>query len=126
MNDSAAVSQDAFGWELILDLYNCNSKKVRSRENIRSFILQLCEILDVKRYGDPWVERFGHGQLKTFGYTVVQIIETSSIVIHFSELYNSVYLEIFSCKQFDPVKITEFCRRFFEAETVKQHLLERK
>ncbi len=126
MNDSASVSQDIYGWELILDLYNCEPTKVHSRENILSFVLQLCETLDVKRFGEPWVEQFGHGQLKTLGYTVVQLIETSSIVIHFSEFYNSVYLEIFSCKQFDHEVITELCQRFFEAETFKQHFLERK
>ncbi len=115
-----------FGWELILDIYQCNPDKVRSRDEIVAFIIQLCsDILHMKLYGKPILERFGHNRPETTGYTVVQLVETSSVVAHFSELKNSVYLEIFSCKPYDPAIVSDFCRHFFEAEVVKESFLER-
>lgn len=127
MTDSTSETHGVFGWELILDIHQCNATKVRSRDEMIAFVTQLCdEILDMKRYGEPWAERFGLDRPETAGYTVVQLVETSSVVAHFSELKNSVYLEIFSCKPYDPVAVRDFCRRFFEAGAVVEHFMERK
>ena len=63
---------------------------------------------------------------ETTGYSVVQMIETSSVVGHFSEGTNTIYLDIFSCKPYDQQKVCDFCRGFFEAESVVEHFIERK
>ena len=124
--DGSETEGSTFGWELNLDLYRCNPTKVRSREDILAFVIQLCdEVLEMKRFGAPWAERFGFDRAETAGYSVVQLIETSSVVGHFSELNNAVYLDIFSCKFFDRQKVCDFCRRFFEAETAVEHFIER-
>jgi S-adenosylmethionine/arginine decarboxylase-like enzyme len=126
MTDSVDTDE-VFGWELILDIYQCNPTKVRALDEIVAFIKRLCaEILDIKLRGEPVAERFGEHRPVNTGYTVVQFVETSSVVAHFSELKNSVYLEIFSCKPYDPAAASDFCRRFFEAEKVVEHFLERK
>lgn len=125
MGSLEQVIPDAFGWELILDLHNCNPAKIRSRDKITSFVIELCRLLDMRRHGEPWAERFGLNSPKTAGYSVVQLIETSSIVAHFSELTNSVYLDIFSCKPFDQDRIVGFCYYFFEAKTTKTRCLVR-
>ena len=127
MADTTPDAHGVFGWELILDIHQCNPAKVRLRDEMIAFVTQLCdEVLDMKRYGEPWAERFGLDRPETAGYTVVQLVETSSVVAHFSELKNSVYLEIFSCKPYDPVAVRDFCRRFFEAGAVVEHFMERK
>ncbi len=116
-----------FGWELILDLYECNPATVASHEAIVKFSVELCDdVLEMKRFGEPWAERFGLDRAETAGYTLVQLIETSSVVGHFSEYKRSVYLEIFSCKEYDQAKVTDYCRRFFEAKKVKEHFIERR
>ncbi len=126
MAGSNSETGGIFGWELSLDLYHCNPAKVRSREDILAFVIQLCdEVLEMKRFGKPWAERFGLDRAETAGYSVVQLIETSSIVGHFSELKNAVYLDIFSCKPFDQQVVCEFCRHYFEAERVIERFVER-
>jgi len=125
MISSTDISETAFGWEIILDLHNCHPEKIRSHDALVSFIVQLCNVLSVKRYNEPWVERFGLRQARTTGYTAVQLIETSSIVIHVSELTNSVYLNVFSCKNFDQTAVVNLCSSFFEAEVIQKCFLKR-
>ena len=36
------------------------------------------------------------------GYSLVQLIETSAITGHFCDASGDAYLDIFSCKDFDP------------------------
>jgi S-adenosylmethionine/arginine decarboxylase-like enzyme len=120
-------TSDIFGWELILDIYECNPIKVRDPNEIVTFMNRLCtEILGMKVYGKPMIERFGKNRPVNTGYTIIQFVETSSVVAHFSELKNSVYLDIFSCQLFDPIVVSDFCHNFFEAETVNRYFLERK
>ena len=127
MNELDTETGRTFGWELNLDLYGCNPVKIRSREDILAFIVQLCDdVLEMKRYGEPWAERFGLGHAETSGYSVVQLIETSSVIGHFSEGKNSVYLDIFSCKPYDQTAVCDFARKFFDAESVTEHFIERK
>ncbi|MDA1044387.1 MAG: S-adenosylmethionine decarboxylase [Verrucomicrobia bacterium] len=52
-------------------------------------------------------------------------IETSSVVGHFSELNAAVYLDIFSCKQFDSERVSEFCKSYFQAQRVHPRFIVR-
>jgi S-adenosylmethionine/arginine decarboxylase-like enzyme len=104
-----------FGWELVLNLYGCNSDKISDKELLIDFINILCEVLDMKKFGEPIVEHFGHGRQETSGYTIVQLIETSSLVLHLSEINNSAYLNIFSCKEYDKEIVEKFCNDYFQS-----------
>ena len=115
-----------FGTELILDLHNCDRKVIRSRGKIAAFAKQLCRLIQMKRYGEPLLEHFGHKDPVTSGYTLVQLIETSSITAHFSENTGNVYLNIFSCKEFDPDDTAKFCEKYFGANGAKQRFIVRK
>lgn len=119
-------SKENYGQELILDLYYCNLKKISSGRDIKRFVTELCDhVIHMKRYGKPLVPHFGHDNPVTSGYSLVQLIETSSVTAHFSEYKRSVYINIFSCAPFDPKKTTLFCKKFFGAKRVKSHLLKR-
>ena len=119
------VDAHAFGWELVLDLYDCDPELIRSKDAIIRFAVELCDRIQMKRYGDPFVERFGLSKPHTAGYSLVQLIETSSIVMHFSELTNAAYLNIFSCRAFDPYVVQTFAKDFFCAERSVERFIER-
>ena len=115
-----------FGQELILNLYGCELKKISSKGEIKKFVVELCDtVIKMKRYGKPLIPHFGHDNPVTSGYSLVQLIETSSVTAHFSELKKSVYLNIFSCAWFDAKKTEDYCRKFFKAGRVESHLLKR-
>ncbi len=115
-----------YGMELVLDLYECDPKVLRSRKKLREFVDRLCEILQMKKYGKCYLPYFGLNADHTPGYSLLQFIETSSITGHFAEKTNSAYLNIFSCKEFDPIKAGRFCKEFFSAKRMKKRLYIRK
>jgi S-adenosylmethionine decarboxylase len=82
------------------------------------FTHELCDLLEVKRFGETRVVRFGDDP-RVYGYSMVQLIETSLVSAHFAEDSNTVYLDIFSCKWCDAEAAAEFARKFFRAERIR-------
>jgi len=112
-----------YGKELILDLYDCDPKIIRSKKKILEYSDKLCDLIKVKKYGKPICERFALNDPHTAGYSLVQLIETSSISGHFSELWNQAFIDIFSCKLFDEKIATNFTKKFFKAKKIKNRVL---
>ena len=120
-----SVNED-YGQELILNLYDCDLKKISSGDYIKEFVVKLCdEVIVMKRYGEALIPHFGHESPVTSGYSLVQLIETSCVSAHFSEYKRAVYLNIFSCKWFDPKKAEKFSKDWFGAGKVTSQLLQR-
>lgn len=103
-----------WGWHLVLNLYDCSPEKIRSAEVIRQFVIDLCDLIEMQRFGEPMIVDFGEDP-RVSGYSLVQLIETSNICGHFANQSNAAYLDIFSCKKFNPEVAADFCARVFEA-----------
>ncbi len=116
--ESVGVPKQTFGWELIMDLYDCNRDTISNEDSIRRFARELCNVIDMNPYGETQVPYFGENQEHTKGYSLVQLIETSSIVGHFSESTGTAYINIFSCKEYDIEVAEVFTKQFFEAQSV--------
>jgi len=101
-----------WGYHLILDVSGCNKESISSAETITAFAKQLVVDIDMVPYGEPQVVRFGSGNKE--GYTLVQLIETSNICCHFVEEDNTFYLDVFSCKPFDPSTVVDLARKYFQ------------
>jgi len=115
-----------YGQELIMNLYDCDLATISSGKKIKQFVIELCDnVIHMKRYGQPLIPHFGHENPITSGYSLVQLIETSSVTAHFSEYKRSVYLNIFSCAYYDPKATEKFCKTFFGAKRVESHLIQR-
>ena len=74
-------------------------------------------------YGEPLVKHFGEGNKS--GYTLVQLIETSNICAHFVEETDDIYLDVFSCKKFDPDTVERVVKRYFNPATSAKLFLNR-
>jgi len=107
-----------WGISISIDLKNCNPETIRSKEKIREFIVNLCKLIDMKRFGEPQIVNFGEEE-KVHGYSFTQLIETSLVSGHLSDYTNSAYIDIFSCKEFEQKKTAEFCKEFFKADSYK-------
>jgi S-adenosylmethionine decarboxylase len=114
-----------FGWELQLDLYDCDSDAISTESVIRDYGVALCKVIDMVPYGEPQTPYFGENCEHTKGYSLLQFIETSSIVGHFSEDTSAAYLNIFSCKAFDPQLAEDFTREYFGAENCVARMVTR-
>ncbi|MGH1478775.1 MAG: S-adenosylmethionine decarboxylase family protein [Geminicoccales bacterium] len=104
---------EAFGQHLIVDAAGCNHR-ISDRDSIANFAKDLVQAIDMKAYGAPWIEHFGHDLPKASGFTLVQLIETSNISAHFCDDSGEAYFDIFSCKAFDEAVAIEVIQAYFE------------
>lgn len=107
----------SWGTEAQLDLSNCDPNIIRDKELIENFVIELCDLIDMKRFGECTVVHFGEDE-KVAGYSMTQLIETSLISAHFANLTNAAYINVFSCKEFDPRTVEDFCVAYFKATDV--------
>jgi S-adenosylmethionine/arginine decarboxylase-like enzyme len=107
-----AIDQQVWGVASSIDIYNCDPEKIRSEEQIRRFVVELCELIEMKRYGETLVVHFGEDE-RVAGYSMVQLIETSLVSAHFANLTNTTYLDVFSCKPYDPEIVQDFAQNYF-------------
>lgn len=115
---------DVWGYHALIDLHECDPDKVRSADEIRRYVIELCELIQMKRFGETIVVNFGENE-RVAGFSMTQLIETSLIAGHFVNLTNHIYMDIHSCKQYDPYQAAEFTATFFGAKDYKLTLVER-
>ena len=106
---------DHWGLTVGIDLERCNMEKIEDIETIRQFVIGLCDYIGMKQFGEPTIIKFGNTP-KLSGYTLVQLIDTSSITAHFKEFDGSAFIDIFSCKSYHPRTAANFCKKFFNAQ----------
>ena len=106
---------EAQAWGLLssIDLHGCDGDLIRNAEAIKDFVVKLCDHINMKRFGDCTVVNFGEDE-RVAGYSMFQLIETSCISAHFANQTNATYLDIFSCKYYNPYEAAEFAKEFFK------------
>ena len=123
--DGAYRQGDAenYGHELILDLHQCDIGTF-TRKSIGEYFDELCEVIGMQAEDRHFWDDEGllpeHCQTnpKTCGVSAVQFILTSTIVVHTLTKLNAVYVNIFSCKDFDEDAANRFTIQWFRA---RQH-----
>lgn len=116
-------SKQAWGLHTLIDAKSCNDF-IKDKERIRNFVITLCDIIDMKRYGECEVVHFG-SEPKVEGYSMIQLIETSLIAGHFANETNSAYIDIHSCKCYDPYQVREFVKMFFKPTQIIMQVVNR-
>jgi S-adenosylmethionine/arginine decarboxylase-like enzyme len=94
-------------------------------ENVKTWITNLVRDIDMKPIGPPRIEYTAAEFPDKAGFTVVQVIVTSSIVAHFVDNLGQIYLDVFSCKKFDPVVVQNSIVKHFHGEKFRKYYLTR-
>ena len=116
-----AIDQRVWGISSAIDIYDCDPEKIRNADDIRLFVLELCDLIEMKRFGETQVVFFGEDE-RVSGYSMVQLIETSLISAHFANQTNTTYLDVFSCKTYDPEAVRAFSQNFFGGSRSSLHV----
>ena len=120
----------SYGKELVIDLHYCDASTF-TRKSIRKYFKLLCEQIDMKTEKLCWWDDYGlkpelqQTEAHTKGTTAVQFILTSNITIHTLDLLNNVYINIFSCKDFDTDVALKFSKEWFKGKIVNSQIIER-
>jgi S-adenosylmethionine/arginine decarboxylase-like enzyme len=107
-----AIEKSAWGIAASIDIYDCDPATIRNADKIRQFVIELCDLIEMKRFQDTLVVNFGEDE-RVAGFSMVQLIETSLISAHFANLTNATYLDVFSCKPYEPKTVEQFAMKFF-------------
>ncbi len=124
------MSEKNYGKELILDLHECDETKF-TREIIERYFREVCDLIDMKRCELFWwddqdvppEERQTEPHIK--GTSAVQFIMTSNITIHTLDILKRIYLNVFSCKDFDAEIALNFSKEFFGGKVVNSTIIDR-
>ena len=119
-----------YGFELILDLHGCDVGRF-TRKSIEEYFVAVCNAIGMEREdlhfwdydGIPVEERPKEAHL--LGTSAVQFITTSNIVIHTLDLLDVIFVNIFSCKEFDRKVAETITKDWFGAKDCRTHFIER-
>lgn len=121
----------SYGKEVILDLHECDPSTF-TRKSIEKFFIKLCKEIKMEREDLHWWDEEGVPEDERYtephlvGISAIQFITTSNITIHTLELLKNVYLNIFSCKDFDADVAIEFSKNWFKGKVVTKKVIVRK
>lgn len=113
-----------WGKHLVIDAKHCEVSKATHPDYIKEFTRQLVKLIDMVPFGEPQMVHFAEGTEKS-GWTVIQLIETSSIMGHFLDHNGDLYLDVFSCKDYDEYLVINFLREHFLPDEIKHQVLMR-
>lgn len=109
---------DDYGKEVIIDLHECDASKF-TRFHLHKFFKELCDLIGMERCELYWWDDLDtpadekETEPHLVGTSAVQFIKTSNITIHTLDILRRVYLNVFSCKDFDAAVVLEISRKSF-------------
>lgn len=119
-----------YGYELILDIHDCNETKF-TRNYIEKYLITLCGLINMEREDLHFWDDQGlspkecQTEAHLVGTSAVQFIKTSNITVHTLDLLKVVFLNIFSCRPFNYQMVRQFTEDWFEGKIINYHEIER-
>lgn len=115
-----------FGYQLLLDLYDCKSGVCDDLALCYKFLDEIVEYLGMEKQAPPNIfftdaTRFPDKA----GLSGWAPLVESSIVIHTLTPKDFISIDVYCCKEFDTNKAKEFARRFFSPKRMDEQFIER-
>ncbi|MBN2402045.1 MAG: S-adenosylmethionine decarboxylase [Spirochaetes bacterium] len=115
----------AWGLYTSVDIHNCHPDYIRDKELIQQYVLQLSEILRMKCFGATQFSNMG-SDTKCEGCSMTQFVDSSLVSGRFAYKSNTAYIDIFSCKYYDPEVISHFTLSYFKGSDYSLNVTVRK
>lgn len=122
--------KDVYGLELILDLEDVPDEMF-TEDKIKAFTVALCKKIKMRhdsRGPITWGNNSDENEesnIKSDGISCILFIETSSIVVHAIDLLNKVFINCFSCEDFDSYEAITFSRDYWKGKIVQHKVITR-
>lgn len=91
---------------------------------IREFIDELIDALGMQKMGELhacWLEEPSHLR----GWSVCQMIKTSSITMHLCSNEKTIYLDAFSCSEIREQVVKDICDKYWKPKRARSHVIYR-
>ncbi len=103
------------------DIYESNPEIIRDPGHIEQFIRNLCDLIGITRTEDCKITCFRENE-HVEGFNMAGCIDTSLISGYFVNTSCTLYLDVFSCKFYDPREVAEFAISFFKGSHYKMQI----
>lgn len=97
---------------------------LNDRAYIKAFMNHLVQAIDMQKLGRLHIE-FLDAPEELVGFSAVQLIKTSSIVLHVYPFDQTLNLDVFSCRNFDSQVVIDLVRRYFEPGVISCQNIQR-
>ena len=126
MTNSLGTKNQVFGYQLLLDLYECREGVCDDLDLNYRFLDEMVTRLGMEKQAPPNIFRSDEIRFpdKAGLSGWVPLIE-SSIVIHTLTPKDFISIDIYCCRAFDIKKAQEVCYRYFSPKTIDAQHLER-
>ncbi len=119
-----------YGYSVGMSVTGCNPQTF-TRDSIREFFRVLCKAIDMEpedlHFWDYEGDKSGYEQAPAHlrGISAVQFIKTSTIIVHALDELQAVFIDLFSCKEFDYEVVEDLIAQHFQGEIVAVDTFER-
>lgn len=83
----------SIGYQVLIDIYECNYNKMENMEYVKEMMIELANILKTN------IRQIAFEKFDPYGISGVLIISESHITIHTWPEYNYVGIDIFTCSK---------------------------
>lgn len=125
--------KDNWGYTISVDVKACvgllecfidePAHREKARTTLTKFCKHLVDEIEMIAYKQPLFEVFGEGNAR--GFTCVQLLTTSALVMHFCDDSRDIYVDLTSCKRFKPEKVIDCFERWFQPENCRYNFFNR-
>ena len=109
---------DSWGLHTLIDMKGCEPDLIRDQENIRRFVETLIVEIDMVPLDVLSIKYCETHDPNKYGWSFYQMIQDSNISGHLVDIDNSGYIDVFSCKNYDPEVVLSLIQVFFEPQHV--------
>jgi S-adenosylmethionine decarboxylase len=118
-------SEGGFGPHLTLDLSGCALEPLVDYERLYDLLNNLPGHIGMTKMTLPYVVKWLDHGAQVPGYSGFVMIAESHISFHTFPEKNFVFIDFFSCKQFDVDKAVDYLVRFFQPQQIEKNLVMR-
>lgn len=110
------MEKNVFGPHLILDLNECNPEKLKNFDLIFDILNELPDKIGMTKITQPYVFKYSGLVPEDKGITGFVVIAESHISIHTFQEKDYVFIDLFSCKNFDYEYAQKYLIDVFESK----------
>ena len=124
INNKSNIKETAFGFQLLLDLYDCQPGVCDDLTLCYQFLDEVVGYLGMEKQAPPNIFRTPDEHFPDkAGLSGWAPLVESSIVIHTLTPKNFISIDVYCCKEFDINKAKQFVRRFFSPKRMDEQYI---
>ncbi len=110
----------------IIDAAECDPILINCHENIQNFVNELLTTIEMVKIGGLHCFWCDTTDPVKAGISMFQLLQDSNVSAHFCPMdRNSAYMDIFSCKSFNPSDVKETFQKYFKPEKLHMSTISR-